>query len=215
MVKKVISAEDRAYNYIKQRIINKDLLPMEQIVETDIAAQTGISRTPIRSAIKKLGYEGLLTIRPNKGAFVVSPSAKEVRDIFACKKLLEVEAIRLACGRITERELQRLEQSIERARQAYQHKDFSDYLSHNYDIHMIIANASGNQCYSRFIGELMTKSNVFLIFFDDFMYTTVEESEAHLEHLAILQALRDGDMDRCVREMTRHGDNTYETLQVR
>ena len=215
MVKKTLSAEDRAYDYIKQRIISKELLPLEQIVETDIAMQTGISRTPIRRAIKKLGYEGLLTIKPNKGAFVVSPSAKEVRDIFACKKLLETEAIRLACANITEKELKKMEKLIDQEAAVYAKKDFGRFLANNHSIHMIVAQASGNLYYARYIDELMTKSNVFLIFFDDFMTTTFEESEAHREHLAILQALRDRDVDRCVKEMAWHGDNTYETLQVR
>lgn len=210
---KASSAEDRAYSYIKQKIISKELLPLEQIVETEIAFQTGISRTPIRSAIKKLGYEGLLTIKPNKGAFVVSPSAKEVRDIFACKKLLETEAIRLACENITDRELKQMEKLVKQEPIAFKEKDFSSFLNNNYNFHMTIAKASNNSYYTHYIDELMTKSNVFLIFFDDFMSTTFEESDAHKEHLAILQALQEHDLERCVKEMAWHGENTYETLK--
>ena len=78
---------------------------------------------------------------------------------------------------------------------------------------MIIAKASNNSYYTHYIDELMTKSNVFLIFFDDFMSTTFEESDAHKEHLAILQALQEHDLERCVKEMAWHGENTYETLK--
>lgn len=214
MSRKKMTAEEKAYQYIKRKIVTKELLPSEQIVELDICEQTGVSRTPVRSAIKQLSYEGLTIIRPNRGAFVVSPSAKEVRDVFDCKKLLETEAIRLASSRITDRELKELEKLILQEPIAYDTKDFTFFLSLNQKIHMIIANASGNSYYAKFINELITKSNVFLIFFDDFIVTSFEDAESNKEHHRILEALKNHDEKQCVIEMTRHGDNTFETLAI-
>lgn len=210
-----MSAEQKAYQYIKHKIVTKELLPSEQIVELDICEQAHLSRTPVRSAIKRLSYEGLTVIKPNRGAFVVSPSAKEVRDVFDCKKLLETEAIRLASSRITERELKEMEKLILQEPAAYEKKDFSYFLSLNQKIHMIIASASGNTFYEKYIDELITKSNVFLIFFDDFIVTSFEDAESNREHHRILEALRDHDKERCILEMTKHSDNTFETLVVR
>lgn len=215
MVKGRISAEEQAYRYIKNKIINKQLRPLEQIVEMDIAEQSGISRTSIRAAIRRLGYEGLADIRPNKGAFVVNPSPREIRDIFACKRLLETEAIRLACHRITKEELSAMESLVTSEPQTFYEKDFNAFLSINTQFHMIIARASQNLCYAKYIDELMTKSNVFLIFYDDFMFTSFDESDAHKEHCSIYEALCQGDEERCVSEMRRHSDTTYETLSIR
>lgn len=209
-----ISAEEQAYRYIKNRIINKELHPMEQIVEMDIANQSGISRTSVRAAIRRLGYEGLATIRKNKGAFVVNPSKREMCDIFSCKCLLETEAIRLACHRITKDELGKIEQLLYNEPQTFYEKDFNAFLALNFQYHMIIAHASQNACYEKFIDELMTRSNVFLIFYDDFMRTSFDESEAHKEHCSIFEALCQGDEHRCMEEMRRHSDTTFETLSV-
>ena len=210
-----ISAEEAAYRYIKNKIINKELRPYEQIVEMDIAEQSGISRTSIRSAIRRLGFEGLADIRPNRGAFVVNPSPNEIKDVFTCKRLLETEAIRLASRQITQEDLLQMERLLNTEPQTFYEKDFNAFLSLNTQFHMIIAKASQNLCYAKYIEELMTKSNVFLIFYDDFMLTTFDESDAHKEHLSILDALRLGDEARCVEEMARHSDSTYETLTIR
>lgn len=173
-----------------------------------------VSRTPIRSALQKLGYEGLVTIKPNKGAFVMSPSPKEVLDVFECKKLLEIEAIRLACKNITNEELDEIEALIGEEPETFENKDFIKFLNVNQEIHMKVARASKNSYYIKYINELITKSNVYLIFFDDFMVTNFEESDAHKEHRRILSSLRDRDLERCVKEMAIHSENTYETLLI-
>ena len=214
MEKRRVSAEEQAYRYIKELIINKKLLPNQQIVEMDVAEESGLSRTSIRSAIRRLHYEGLAVLRPNKGAIVVSPSINEIQDIYACKRLLETEAIRLAASRITEPTLKRMEALLEMEPATFHAKDFNAFLNLNTEFHMLIAQASGNSCYVKYIKELLTKSNVLLIFYDDFMVTTLEESDAHREHLSIYEALRAHDEERCVNEMLAHSDTTYETLSI-
>ncbi len=209
-----ISAEEAAYLYIKNKIINKELRPAEQIVEMDVADASGISRTSIRSAIRRLGYEGLLVVRPNRGAYVANPSLEELRDIFACKRLLETEAIRLASHQITQIQLQQMEQLVNKSPQSFYEKNFSAFLALNKEFHMIIAQASQNLCYIKYIDELLTKSNVFLIFYDDFMLTSFDESDAHKEHCSILSALQQKNENLCVDEMRRHSDSTYESLII-
>lgn len=211
----VLSAENQAYFAIKNKIINKELRPMEQIIEMDVAEESGLSRTSIRSAIRRLAYEGLVTIRPNKGAYVVNPSSKDIKDVFACKRLLEVEAIRLACSNITKEQLSLMNEIISDEPQAFYAKDFIGFLDLNSKFHMIIAEASQNACYVKYIQELITQSNIFLIFYDDFMVTSFEESDAHIEHKSIYEALLLHDEKRCVEEMRQHSDTTFETLGVR
>lgn len=214
MDKERISAEEQAYRYIKSQIINKKLLPNQQIVEMDVAEESGLSRTSIRGAIRRLHYEGLAVLRPNRGAVVVSPSMNEIQDIYACKRLLETEAIRLAATRISDSALKRMEELLALEPDTYHNKDFSAFLQLNSEFHMLIAQASGNSCYVKYIKELLTKHNVLLIFYDDFMATSFEESDAHREHLRIYEALCAHDEQRCVNEMLTHSDTTYETMSI-
>lgn len=209
-----MSAEEQAYRYIKAQIINKKLLPNQQIVEMDVAEESGLSRTSIRTAIRRLHYEGLALLRPNKGAVVVSPSLNEIQDIYACKRLLETEAIKLAATKISSAALKRMEELLALEPETFHNKDFNAFLNLNTEFHMLIAQASGNSCYVKYIKELLTKSNVLLIFYDDFMTTSLEESDAHREHIQIYEALCARDAERCANEMFAHSDTTYETLSI-
>ena len=214
VVKERVSAEERAYRYIKAQIINKKLLPNQQIVEMDVAEESGLSRTSIRSAIRRLHYEGLAIIRPNRGAVVVSLSMSEIKDIFACKRLLETEAIKLATSRISITSLKRMKEILTLEPETFHNKDFNAFLELNTEFHMLIAQASGNSCYIKYIKALLTKSNVLLIFYDDFMTTSLEESDAHREHMQIYEALRSHNLERCVKAMFAHSDTTYETVSI-
>ncbi|MDY4009889.1 MAG: GntR family transcriptional regulator [Candidatus Limiplasma sp.] len=214
MERQHVSAEEQAYRYIKAQIINKKLLPNQQIVEMDVAEESGLSRTSIRTAIRRLHYEGLALLRPNKGAVVVSPSLNEIQDIYACKRLLETEAIKLAATKISSAALKRMEELLALEPETFHNKDFNAFLNLNTEFHMLIAQASGNSCYVKYIKELLTKSNVLLIFYDDFMTTSLEESDAHREHIQIYEALCARDAERCANEMFAHSDTTYETLSI-
>lgn len=208
------SAETMAYNYIRNAIIDRILLPNEQIVEQQVAEQSGISRTPIRSALKRLSYEGMVVLRPHKGAFVVNPSRQEVRDTFECKFLLETEIARLACLTITEEELEELEQNLALAMRLHAEQNYDHFIDLNYDFHMVIGRATHNRFYKKFLHELMTRSNIHLLVYDDFRDVPLEEMESFREYRAILDALRVKDQQAAQEAVLAHLKNTYQTLNL-
>jgi DNA-binding GntR family transcriptional regulator len=209
------NAEERAYQFIKNKIIALELSMNEQIVEAQIVKQMGISRTPVRAALKRLHYEGLVNIIPNKGAFVTQPTYKEVKDVFECKMYLETHAIKIACSKITQEDIEELEKLIDEEKVTHENRDLKRFIDINYKFHMIIAKATQNQYFEKYISELMNKSNIHLIFFDDFRITPLEEAEAYREHRRILDALKEGNEEKCIKEMSKHIDNTFVTLDIR
>ena len=96
---------DVVFNTLRQAILKGELAPGERLMEIQLAEKLGVSRTPIREAIRKLELEGLVLMIPRKGAEVAKISEKSLRDV------LEVLAIELACQRMTEEELAQLEQA--------------------------------------------------------------------------------------------------------
>lgn len=207
-------SEDYIYNLIKDNIVKKKLFPNGQIVEAQLVKETGISRTPIRTALKRLSYEGLVTIIPNRGAFVSSPTAEEIRDVYECKKLLETAAIRLACQNITEEQIEQMEMLQRKEIEAHARKDLDQFIEMNDRFHLMIAEASGNMCYEKFIAELIAKSNVYLIFYDNFMFTPTDDSHALKDHDLILKALKARDAEGCVRAIERHNQITMDQLSL-
>lgn len=207
-------SEDYIYNLIKDNIVKKKLFPNGQIVEAQLVKETGISRTPIRTALKRLSYEGLVTIIPNRGAFVSSPTAEEIRDVYECKKLLETAAIRLACQNITDEQIEQMETLQRKEVEAHARKDLDQFIEMNDRFHLMIAEASGNMCFEKFIAELIAKSNVYLIFYDNFMFTPTDDSHALKDHDLILKALKARDAEGCVRAIERHNQITLDQLSL-
>ena len=109
---------DVVFNTLRQAILKGELAPGERLMEIQLAEKLGVSRTPIREAIRKLELEGLVLMIPRKGAEVAKISEKSLRDVLEVRRSLEELAIELACQRMSEEELVDLEQAQRAFRQA-------------------------------------------------------------------------------------------------
>ena len=100
---------DVVFNTLRRAILKGELKPGERLMEIALADKLGVSRTPIREAIRKLELEGLVVMAPRKGAKVASITERDLNDVLEVRKGMEVLAISLACKRITGEELEKLE----------------------------------------------------------------------------------------------------------
>lgn len=209
-----MSAEKNAYNFIRNAIINRKFLPNEQIVEQNIVDQTGLSRTPVRSALKTLSNEGLVVLRPNRGAYVTNPSHQEVRDLFECKLMLEIEMSRLACFYITDEDITNLRSILQTSIENHAAGIYDQFLDSNYEFHMIIARASMNHILEKYVHEMLMRSNAALLVYDDFRDVPLEEMESFQEHQRIIDALCIHDEHAVMKAMLDHTLNTYQTFRL-
>ena len=214
MQEDIVQSRDSIYKLIKNKIIRRELFPNSQIVESQLSKETGISRTPVREAIKRLNYEGIVTIIPNRGAFVSNPTINEIRDVYECKKVLESAAIRLACTNINDEEISKLDELLKVGIEAHENKDFCKFMENNKEFHMTIVRASKNMVYEKYVYELTEKSNVYLIFYDRFMFTSVNDSEAIKGHIRMLDSLKANDVNGCVEAIEMHNQVTLDQLSL-
>ena len=114
---------DVVFNTLRQAILKGELEPGERLMEIQLADRLGVSRTPIREAIRKLELEGLVLMIPRKGAEVAKISEKSLRDVLEVRRSLEELAIELACQRMTEDDIKELEEAQEAFRSAIQSAD--------------------------------------------------------------------------------------------
>ena len=103
---------DVVFNTLRQAILTGELKPGERLMEIHLAKKLGVSRTPIREAIRKLELEGLVHIIPNRGAYVNTITAKDVQDIYIIRSMLEGICVRWATKYITEEQLEDLEETL-------------------------------------------------------------------------------------------------------
>ena len=109
---------DVVFNTLRQAILKGELAPGERLMEIQLAEKLGVSRTPIREAIRKLELEGLVLMIPRKGAEVAKISEKSLRDVLEVRRSLEELAIELACHRMSEDDMRELEVVQGRFREA-------------------------------------------------------------------------------------------------
>jgi DNA-binding GntR family transcriptional regulator len=110
---------------LREAIHRNEYAPGEQLHQEEIAQKFGISRIPVRDALRQLQAEGLVDLYPNRGAFVSDPSPEELREVFHLRILLETYALRLAVGRYTAEDLTRCRELLERLEQTRERAEWS------------------------------------------------------------------------------------------
>ena len=113
---------DVVFNTLRTSILTGELKPGERLMEIHLADKLGVSRTPIREAIRKLELEGLVTMIPRRGAEVAQITEKNLRDVLEVRRALDALAVELACERITEDELAELKKACGRGAARYDFK---------------------------------------------------------------------------------------------
>lgn len=204
--------EEDVYKALRQDILSKKLYPNTQLVETAIAQKMGISRTPVRDAIKRLAYEGLVNIIPRKGAYIVCPTKEEFLQLFTCRLHLETKAVELAASQITDEEIQELEQLMHVEQDCFRRKSVEEYITINKQIHMTMVRACRNDYFIKYIEELISKSDIYLIFYDNFLFKREEDVNSFKEHKKLLDALKNRDPKKSYSAMEAHVKSIFENL---
>ena len=135
---------DVVFHTLREAILRGDLEPGERLMELQLAAKLGVSRTPIREAIRMLEQEGLAITIPRRGAEVAKMTEKDMNDVLQIREALDELAASIACELITEEELEKLEKAIEAFEVALTTKDIKEIAEADVAIHDIIYEATRN-----------------------------------------------------------------------
>ena len=136
---------DVVFNTLRQAILRGELKPGERLMEIKLANKLGVSRTPIREAIRKLELEGLVLIIPRRGAEVAQITEKSLRDVLEVRRSLEALAVRLACERMQAQGLQDLKNAEEDFEKVLGNDDITVVAEADVAFHDIIYMATDNQ----------------------------------------------------------------------
>jgi len=196
------SLSHRVYQKIRNDILERQYKENDELKESTLGKELGVSRTPVREALRQLELEGLVTIVPNKGAYVTGISTKDVKDIYAIRSTLEGLAVRWAIENITTQQIDELEEILMLS-EYHLKKESSAELIMELDgkFHSILYEASG----SRILRNLMSG-------FHDYVKSTrmnsvVTEDRARKsirEHRQILKAIQDEDVDMAEQLANEH-----------
>lgn len=192
---------ERVYAHLRDEILANRLPPGSVLSEVPLAASLGVSRGPIREALGRLASEGLVTIRPRRGAIVSTLSHEEFLQAYQVRESLETLAIRLAVPRFSDEELARIDELVQEQAAAVDHDEIDAFFVLNNTFHQMFVDASGNaplqDMYRQLIGHMGRYQMRSLA-----LRGTVRRSVA--EHRAIARACRARDPERAERLLRNH-----------
>lgn len=184
------SLRDRVHDRLRSRIIDLELLPGHRITEREASAELGVSRVPLREALRLLEAEGLVVLVPRQGAMVASWSREDVVRLFEVREELETLAARLAATRRTDADLRRMRDLLDDAEHALKAGDESATAAANAGFHRAVVAACGNPLLQQMMAPL--DSRVQWLFHLTKHRDTREQREEHVRLLALIEA-GDGD----------------------
>lgn len=111
MMDEYLPLRDVVFRTLRRAILKGELKPGERLMEVQLANRLGVSRTPVREAIRKLELEGLVTMIPRRGAEVAEITEKNMRDVLEVRRALEELAVKIACEKMTDEEIELLRQA--------------------------------------------------------------------------------------------------------
>ena len=198
---------DVVFNTLRRAIITGEFAPGERLMEISLANRLGVSRTPVREAIRKLELEGLVIMIPRKGAQVAKITEKSLRDVIEIRCVLEEFAASLACERITPEGRENLKEAHENFVEAVKNGDILDIGEKDERFHDAIFQATSNERLITIINNLREQ-------FYRYRMEYVKDIEQHSvlvnEHELLLRAIYDGDSETAKRIMRTHLQNQQE-----
>ena len=200
---------DVVFNTLRRSILTGELKPGERLMEIHLADKLGVSRTPIREAIRKLEMEGLVTMIPRRGAEVAQITEKNLKDVLEVRRALDALAVELACDRITEEELEQLKAACDTFEAATRKGNINELARADVHLHDIILMASGNERLVQMISNLSQQMYRYRL-----EYVKDESSYEQLirEHRVIYEAIRDRDKETGAKRMKLHIDNQEKAV---
>ena len=204
------SLRGQVFDKIRSDILNGKYKRGEELVESSIGKELGISRTPVREAIRQLELEGLVQLVPNKGAFVTGISEKDVRDIYLIRARLEGLAARMAAKNITPELLDAMEETVVLSEYHAKKEHYEQVCEMDSKFHKLLYKASG----SRILEHTLTDFHQYVqrVRMASIMKKRRME-KSNDEHDAILTAIREHDEEKAELVATRHISNTVENLK--
>nr|WP_306316442.1 MULTISPECIES: GntR family transcriptional regulator [unclassified Streptomyces] len=194
---------ERVYGALLDLIITRTLPPGAHLVETELAAQLGVSRQPVREALQRLSTEGWVDLRPAQGAFVHEPTEDEADQLLTVRQLLETEAVRLAATRANAAAVAALEELCEAGERAVAADDVEAAVALNAQLHGTVMELAANEVLAELAAQVDRRVRWY--------YTPVARQRGHqswAEHRELIAALADHDEVRAAAVMRAHTEHT-------
>ena len=204
------SATDTIVAALTRAIVEHRLQPGAKLTEQTLAGHFDVSRTLVRQALFQLSQRRLVTLEPARGAFVASPSAEEARQVFAVRRMLEVELTRAYVAAATPAHIDALRDHVAREQAAVQRQDVEGRTELLGDFHVLMAELLGNHVLADVLQDLLARCAIATL-----MYQSSHAAhDSSAEHAALVECFAAGNVTRAVKLMREHLDHVEAGLKL-
>ena len=201
---------DVVFNTLREAILKGEFTPGERLMELQLASKLGVSRTPIREAIRMLEQEGLAVTVPRRGAEVARMTEKDMEDVLQIRAALDELAVQLATEQITDEQFDALEQARQNFENSLKSDDVKEIAQADVAFHDAIYNATGNAKLVSMLNNLREQMYRYRVEYlkDETIYPRLLK-----EHKDIAESLRRKDKSRASETMREHVKNQAEAVK--
>jgi len=200
--------DDRVYAHVFEAILEQRLAPGTRLSEEALGEIFGVSRTVIRRALSRLAHEGVVALRPNRGAIVASPSVAEARQVCLARRLVERAVTELAVQHADAQHFEALRRLVAAEHECFERGDRGASLRLSGEFHLMLAEAAGNQPLIGFQRSLVSQTSLIIALYEGGTRTHCSFNE----HTALIEAIEARDTGHAVALMMRHMDHIEARL---
>lgn len=200
---------ETAYHFIKERILDGTYKPSQKLIEAQLSQDVGVSRNTIKKALLMLSRENLVELEKNKGATIKSYTMEEVVNYMQIRGVLEALVAKNATKKITDSDLQVLEQIVQQMKKYTEENDFDRYTLLNNEFHEIIYKASENKQAVEMINTI--KNQLKRINFRSLLLPG-RNQESLQEHIRIYEALKNRNEKEAAEAVEHHVDHVRQVI---
>ncbi len=194
---------------LREAIVSGILEPGERLMEIQLAEELGVSRTPVREAIRKLELEGFVIMVPRRGTYVADLSIKDINEVYEIRTALDVLAAGLAAERITEEELEQLERLLVEIGEAIEKDDLQKIIDIDSQFHDVLYRASRND---RLVGIINNLREQFTRFRTISIQYPGRLKSTLVEHGRLIEAIAQRNVELAQQMAREHMENSEQTL---
>lgn len=209
-INEYLPLRDVVFQTLRNAILKGELKPGERLMEIQLAQRLGVSRTPVREALRKLELEGLVIMIPRRGAIVADITVQDLEDVLEVRAALEELAVRKACDSVTEEQLRKLKQATAEFKRCAEREDLLACVEADMQFHEIIYESANNRRLQQMLLNLREQMYRYRMEYmkDRRMYRLLIE-----EHDAIRKAIKKKDREKAGSLMKIHIENQLQAIE--
>ncbi|MFM0172947.1 GntR family transcriptional regulator [Paraburkholderia sediminicola] len=209
-VKDDADLDARIYQSIFDGVLNHRLTPGTKLPEPELCQLFGVGRAVVRRVLEKLAYDGIVVLRPNKGAVIAEPTPEETREIFEARRSVERMLVELAVQRANAKDIKALRQQLASEHEAMHRFDQPSWATLASGFHMRIAALAGNSILQNYLKELVSRCSLIVGVYEPPGHAPCE----HAEHAAIVDCIEARDAAGAIAHMEAHLRDLEERIET-